>query len=178
MSKIDKLTQTPSQTVGPYFAYSLAPKQYVYPFNSMVGNHQDTDQADLVTITGQIFDGNGICIPDALIEIWSSDPEDVFFGRYGTGTDVDGKYYFQVRKPSPVGQAPHLLVIIMMRGQLIHSYTRIYFDDEVDKNLEDKIFNLTPESRRHTLLAKKIGDKKYNFNIYMQGENETVFFDA
>ena len=63
-----------------------------------------------------------------------------------------------------------------MRGQLIHSYTRIYFSDEADLNETDEMLNSIPE-RKNTLIAQKNGNL-YEFNIYMQGENETVFFEV
>ena len=64
-----------------------------------------------------------------------------------------------------------------MRGQLIHSYTRIYFSDEAQLNATDEVLNAVPADRKSTLIAKKKGDKVYEFNINMQGENETVFFE-
>lgn len=173
------MLQTPSQTVGPYFAYGLAPEQYLYDFKSLVGNEMvnPLDHEDAITIVGKVFDGQGVVIPDAMIEIWQNDGQHQLFGRFGTGTDVESRFVFYTLKPVAFnGQAPHLSVIIFMRGQQIHSYTRIYFSDETEANSKDEVLNIVPEDRRHTLIAKK-KDSTYEFNIYMQGDNETVFFD-
>jgi protocatechuate 3,4-dioxygenase, alpha subunit len=171
--------QTPSQTVGPYFAYGLAPEQYFYNFRQLVGNQMvsSIDAEDTITMVGKVFDGEGNLIPDALIEIWQNDGEKQLFGRYGTGTDAQNRFIFYTIKPKSVnGQAPHLSVIVMMRGQLIHSYTRMYFPEEAELNAIDSALNAVPADRKHTLIANKKANH-YEFNIYMQGENETVFFD-
>ena len=74
------------------------------------------------------------------------------------------------------GQAPHLSVIVFMRGQLIHSYTRLYFEDETEANAADEVLNAVPPERRQTLIATKTASG-YNLDIHMQGEHETVFFE-
>ncbi|NBB20549.1 protocatechuate 3,4-dioxygenase subunit alpha [Runella sp. CRIBMP] len=171
------MLQTPSQTVGPYFAYGLTPEQYLYDFKSLSNNElaKPLDEANVVMVVGKVFDGNGDVIPDAMIEIW--DTQHQRFGRFGTGTDPQNRFIFHTFKPTSVdGQAPHLSVIVFMRGQLIHSYTRIYFEDEAELNAQDEILNAVPTDRRNTLIASK-NAAGYEFNIYMQGENETVFFE-
>ncbi|KPM48914.1 protocatechuate 3,4-dioxygenase subunit alpha [Jiulongibacter sediminis] len=173
------MKQTPSQTVGPYFAYGLTPEQYLYDFKALVGNEMVSPMDDLncIQISGQVFDGEGKLIPDAMLEIWQNDGEKQLFGRFGTGTDPKNRYVFHTIKPKSVdGQAPHLSVIVFMRGQLIHSYTRLYFEDEPGLNAKDKILNQVPEDRRNTIIAKKTSNG-YQMDIHMQGENETVFFD-
>lgn len=171
--------QTPSQTVGPYFAYGLSPEQYLYNFKSLVGNTMvnPLDYPNSITIVGKVFDGDNNVIPDAMIEIWQNDGENQLFGRFGTGTDAENRFVFHTIKPQSVdGQAPYLSVIVFMRGQLIHVYTRIYFSDENELNANDEVLNAIPKERRNTLIAQKRG-LTYEFNINMQGENETVFFD-
>ena len=173
------MLQTPSQTVGPYFAYGLTPEQYLYNFKSLVGNLMvnPIDNPDSITIIGKVLDGENQPIPDAMIELWQIDENNQRFGRFGTGTDPESRFIFHTLKPESVaGQAPYLTVIIFMRGQLIHSYTRIYFSDETTLNEQDEVLNTVPSERRHTLIAQKKGSV-YEFNIYMQGENETVFFE-
>lgn len=177
--------QTPSQTVGPYFAYGLTPEQYLYDFKQLVGNQMVSpiEHSEAITIIGKVFDGNGDVIPDAMIEIWQNDGENQLFGRFGTGTDAQNRFIFSTIKPKPVaGQAPYLSVIVFMRGQLIHSYTRIYFSDEAQLNSTDDVLNTVPAERKSTLIAEKKGNNngsssRYEFNINMQGENETVFFE-
>lgn len=173
------MLQTPSQTVGPYFAYGLTPEQYIYDFKSLVGNEMinPIDHEEAITVTGKVFDGQGVVIPDAMIELWQNDGQNQLFGRFGTGTDAHSRFIFYTIKPVSVnGQAPYITVIIFMRGQQVHSYTRIYFSDEAELNSKDEVLNSVPDDRRHTLIAQKKGST-YEFNIYMQGDNETVFFD-
>lgn len=182
MSK--KYLQTPSQTVGPFFAYGLTPGQYCYDFTSIADNYlyknADTE-GERIVIKGQIFDGNGDTISDAMLEIRQDGTLDGF-GRFGTGTEKDNSFIFHTIKPkSENGQAPHINMTVMMRGLLNHMFTRIYFSDEAEANAQDRVFNLIPKERRHTLIAKRkeiCGQMIYQFNIYMQGEKETVFFDV
>jgi len=179
-SPLGATLQTPSQTVGPYFAYGLTPKQYLYDFKQLVGNQMVSpiEHEEAITIVGKVYDGNGDVIPDAMIEIWQNDGENQLFGRFGTGTDVQNRFIFSTIKPKSVdGLAPYLSVIIFMRGQMIHSYTRIYFSDEAQLNATDEVLNTVPSERKNTLIAEKKGINTYEFNINMQGEKETVFFE-
>jgi protocatechuate 3,4-dioxygenase alpha subunit len=172
--------QTPSQTVGPYFAYGLTPEQYLYDFKSTFGNRQMPEGSEALPtfmISGQVLDGEGQPIPDALIELWQNDGKRQFFGRFGTGTDPQHRFVFHTTKPESVnGQAPFLTLIVFMRGQLIHSFTRVYFEEEAELNAKDAVLQSVPAERRHTLIARKKG-QDYEFNIRMQGEDETVFFE-
>jgi protocatechuate 3,4-dioxygenase alpha subunit len=192
--------QTPSQTVGPYFAYGLAPEQYGYAFKSLASNQLVVPDMDgeRIRLEGRVFDGAGAIIPDALIEIWQADaggryahPADPRgsnsrfkgFGRFGTGTDPENRFIFDTVKPGSVDgvQAPHINVIVLMRGMLVHAFTRIYFDDEAEANAKDPVLGTLPADRRGTLIAKRSvgpGGTVYRFDIHMQGPEETVFFDA
>lgn len=170
--------QTPSQTIGPYFAYGLTPEQYGYHFKSWVDNKMvdATKNSNAITIFGKVYDGEGNTINDAMIELWQNDGENKLFGRYGTGTDANNQFSFATVKPNSVeGQAPYINVILFMRGQLLHSYTRIYFSDEETLNNSDETLQSIPVERKQTLIAKKT-NQGYEFNIHMQGPNETVFF--
>ncbi|MDH3649869.1 MAG: protocatechuate 3,4-dioxygenase subunit alpha [Saprospiraceae bacterium] len=174
-----KKLQTPSQTVGPFFAYGLTPEQYSYNFSSWVDGDMVADPhgADVITIGGNVFDGEGMVIPDAMLEVWQHDNRHSRFGRFGTGTDKANRFIFRTTKPLPKdGHAPFLTVVLFMRGQLIHSFTRMYFSDEQELNQRDETLLTVPEERRHTLVAQKKGSF-YEFNIHMQGDDETVFFD-
>lgn len=192
--------QTPSQTVGPYFAYGLTPEQYDYPFKELVSGDIRTPDTEgiAIRIEGKVFDGNGDPVPDAMIEIWQADSQGRYahpsdgrasnatfagFGRFGTGTDAENRFIFETVKPGSVDgdQAPHINVIVFMRGLLTHVYTRIYFEDETEANAGDAVLNSAPADRRHTLIAAKrddAGRSVYIFDIHMQGEDETVFFDV
>lgn len=200
MARDSRRGQTPSQTVGPYFAYGLTPGQYGYPLASIAGPSlaNDDDAGERIRIEGQVLDGAGETVSDALVEIWQPDaqgryahPADprvsnagfVGFGRAGTGKDPRHRFRFDTVKPGAPGpgQAPHVNVIVMMRGLLSHAYTRIYFSDEAAANAADPVLASVPEGRRDTLVAERQAHPAgvvYRFDIRMQGERETVFFDV
>ena len=172
--------QTPSQTVGPYFAYGLTAEQYKYDNTSITGNLlKSNTEGQQIIIRGKILDGNGVPISDAMIEV-RQDASLEGFGRMGTGTEADNSYIFYTVKPRPKDNiAPHINVIVMMRGLLSHVLTRIYFSDE--DNSTDSLLTKVSKDRQHTLIAQRKvqnGQIVYEFDIHMQGENETVFFDA
>lgn len=194
------LRQTASQTVGPYFAYGLTGDQYGYPMKAIAnGTMVRTDtEGERIRIEGVVLDGEGRPVNDAMIEIWQADargryahPADARssnasftgFGRFGTGTDAENRFIFETIKPGRVDgeQAPHINVIVMMRGLLVHVFTRLYFSDEAEANARDPVLSSVPADRRQTLIAQRtltsIGPV-YRFDIHMQGESETVFFDA
>lgn len=196
-----KLRQTPSQTIGPFFAYGLTPAQYGYAFKSMVTPNMASEETEgeRIRLIGQVFDGEGKPINDAMLEIWQADahgrhpahgrgdnrldPDFSGFGRSGTGADRDARFIFDTVKPGPAGdgQAPHLNVILMMRGLLNHLFTRVYFEDEAPANADDPVLAQVPNKRRTTLLARRAPASDgavYHFDIHMQGPDETVFFDV
>ncbi|MCR9175999.1 MAG: protocatechuate 3,4-dioxygenase subunit alpha [Alphaproteobacteria bacterium] len=192
--------QTPSQTVGPYFAYGLTAKQYGYPQTSIAEGvlAGDDTEGERITLIGRVLDGEGKPIPDAMVEIWQADAQGryahtadprgsnstfVGFGRLGTGTDPQNRFLFQTVKPGAVGdgQAPHITLILFMRGLLTHLYTRVYFSDEADANAADPVLAAVSEDRRDTLVAAREDGAQgvvYRIDIHMQGPCETVFFDA
>jgi protocatechuate 3,4-dioxygenase alpha subunit len=170
-----KLGQTPSQTVGPYFAYGLVPEQYGYPL-AQVANETIVGKNPRISIMGRVFDGKDEPVVDALIEIWQTESG---FARFGTGTTLDRSYKFNTTKPQgrSSDEAPNLTVIVFMRGLLSHLYTRMYFADEEETNKRDNVLKNLPDTRRRTLIAKSVGPAQYQFDIHLQGEHETVFFD-
>lgn len=187
----NRLEQTPSQTVGPFFAYGLTPEQYGYDFKSIATPSlvSEKTQGEHIRLTGQVLDGEGAPVNDAMIEIRQADADGQFgnasflgFGRCGTGTDPDNRFFFNTIKPGQVDnkQAPHIEVIIFMRGLPSHLFTRIYFDDESEPNAIDPIFASVPENRRETLIARRKETSSgitYQIDFHMQGGQETVFFD-
>jgi protocatechuate 3,4-dioxygenase alpha subunit len=195
---MSKLRQTPSQTVGPFFAYALAPEQYGYDFASIAGGSliEGDVPGQRIRIEGRVFDGKGELVPDAMIEIWQADGEGRYahpadprgsniafrgFGRMGTGTDPKSRFVFETIKPGSVDgtQAPHVNVIVFMRGLLLQAYTRIYFSDEAEANARDPVLSSVPAERRKTLVAiKDDASAVYRLDIHMQGPDETVFFDV
>jgi protocatechuate 3,4-dioxygenase, alpha subunit len=183
---------TPSQTVGPYFAMRLPWPEgpFVVPEN--------TEGA--ITVFGRLFDGAGNIIPDGLIETWQADPDGRFahpddprgpvpagykafrgFGR--AQTELDGSFKIVTLKPGPLPfgdgrtEAPHIDVSVFSRGMLDRSVTRIYFPDEAAANEADPVLGEVPAERRRTLIAVPAGEGLLRFDIHMQGEEETVFFD-
>ena len=178
---------TPSQTVGPFFAYGLTARQYGYDFSSIIDGLliKPETEGERIYIKGNVFDGNGDVIPDAMIELYQEDLLNLSnkqgFGRLGTGTTADFSFTFTTIKPKTIdGQTPCINVILFMRGSLRHLYTRLYFSDETEANQQDDLLNSIPKERRNTLIAnKKIINEQvfYEFNISMQGERETVFFE-
>jgi protocatechuate 3,4-dioxygenase alpha subunit len=199
---------TPSQTVGPFFAYGLTPKgrakwdpNGTYSWKETVTDNLVTPDAtgEKIHIEGQILDGDGKPINDAMIEIWQADsqgryaspadtrarPNAKFKGFGRSATDKEGVFGFDTIKPGAVPgpngkmQAPHIVVCIFSRGMLRQIYTRLYFPDEA-ANAADPILNLVPADRRGTLVAHKVmrnGQPSYRFDIRVQGDNETVFFE-
>jgi protocatechuate 3,4-dioxygenase alpha subunit len=193
------LKQTPSQTVGPYFAYGLTAVQYGYAFTQLASGEvaELLVPGEHIEIIGQVFDGAGDLIPDAMIEIWQADSKGRYahpadprgsnqlfrgFGRCGTGTLPESRFRFHTIKPGSVDgeQAPHVNVVVFMRGMLVHAYTRMYFSDETEANARDPVLSTVPAERRRTLIATRAAPAipVYRFNIHMQGDEETVFFDV
>lgn len=200
---------TPSQTVGPFFAYGLTPEGRCkwdpnggYSWKETVGDNLVIPDAtgEKVRIEGRVLDGDGLPISDAMIEIWQADaqgryahprdnralPNTQFKGFGRSATDKDGVYSFDTIKPGPVpgpegkAQAPHIVFAIFSRGMLRQVHTRLYFADEA-ATTSDPIMALVPPARRGTLIAHKEMREflpVYRFDIRIQGENETVFFDV
>jgi len=189
------MKQTPSQTAGPFYSLGLTR----LPMSALV---TEVTQGEKIRVEGQVFDGDGAIVTDALIEIWQANaygrynhPEDkqekpldasfTGWGRCGTGNT--GEFFFETIKPGPVPgngdsvQAPHINVTVFARGMLVHAYTRIYFSDEPANGNDPVLSSIKNKARRRTLIAdreEKDGKVTYRFDIRLQGENETVFFDV
>lgn len=192
---MNTIRQTPSQTVGPFFAYGLTARQYGYDFSSIIENNiiGEDYEGERIYITGHVFDGDGKPIPDAMVELTQADASGQFrkepitnnhsgfigFGRMGTGTTPDNSFRFVTIKPGSVdGQVPFINIILFMRGSLRHLFSRLYFSDEQNEN--DELLKSIDASRRQTLFAQRVEKNnciEYHFDIYMQGDKETVFFN-
>jgi protocatechuate 3,4-dioxygenase alpha subunit len=190
---------TPSATVGPFFLFGLVPSSL--GGTDIITSNLTTPDAvgERIRITGRVLDGDGAVLPDALVEIWQADgqgryaqrtrdgarPNTAFKGFGRSATDNDGRYFFDTVKPGAVAgpngasQAPHVNVTVFARGMLMHVVTRIYFADEAG-NGTDPILALVPADRRGTLIAAREGGTPptYRFDIRLQGDGETVFFEA
>ncbi|SNS30158.1 protocatechuate 3,4-dioxygenase alpha subunit [Noviherbaspirillum humi] len=207
LNQVTMLKETASQTAGPYVHIGLAPKQAGFDiFENNFGNVLTTSQTkgERIVIQGRVIDGSGTPVRDALIEIWQANAAgkynhpadrqekdlDPTFRGWGRGcTDFEtGTYTFETIKPGQVMgrngrvMAPHVNFWIVARGINIGLNTRMYFSDETDANSKDPVLNLIEwEVRRKTLLAERIEEKGqviYRFDIVLQGQNETVFFDV
>jgi protocatechuate 3,4-dioxygenase alpha subunit len=133
----------------------------------------DPGQPGSVRIRGRVLDGAGnpLAYPEAMLELWSGDQ----FAR--TRTDPDGAFTAVLAKPSaPAGQAPHVNVAVFSRGLLKQAQTRLYFPDEAAANATDPVLTAVPADRRPTLIAREDGGELV-FDIHLQGDKETVFFD-
>jgi len=187
------LLLTAAQTVGPFV--SIGFETTAVPDVAPAGI-----AGERVVITGRIFDGDGLPVTDAVLETWQANSfgkyahpddaqekllEDNFrgFGRVLAG--AQGGFRLATVKPGKVAgpdghpgreQAPHITVVIFMRGLLKHLMTRIYFPDEA-ANAADPVLNLVPAARRGTLIAAKSPDGTLQWNVHLQGPQETVFFD-
>lgn len=183
------LHTTASQTVGPFFRIGLEPIYIPIVAGPEVPGER-------VTIRGRVLDGDGAPIPDAVIETWQAGAE----GRYASAEDAErgaflgfgraptndqGVFTLTTIKPGRVAgpdgslQAQHLVALVFMRGLLRHLVTRLYFPDE-PANDDDPILRLVPPDRRHTLIARPSPEESgvLLWDIHMQGDDETVFFDA
>ena len=198
--------ETASQTAGPYVHIGLAPQAAGFDifqnnFGSVLANERTKGQK--IRIEGRVFDGIGTVLKDVLIEIWQANAEgkyahpadrqpgksiDPAFRGWGRGcTDFEsGVYSFDTVKPGSVPdpdgrpQAPHIVLAVFGRGMLMHLYTRIYLGGEA-ANAADPVLALVPIERRATLIAQRAHCNPiavYRFDIHLQGDDETVFFDV
>lgn len=177
--------ETPSQTAGPYVHIGLMPNHAglarVYPAD--LGAEGPKAGATSLTLSGTVYDGAGEPVRDAVIECHSPDGEGADFQRAASDAD-SGVYRLRAARPGPITgpegkmQAPHLTLWIVARGINIGLHTRCYFDDESAANAADPILALVPEARRQTLIATRTEADVFRFDIRLQGEGETVFFDA
>jgi protocatechuate 3,4-dioxygenase alpha subunit len=186
-----QLPPTPSQTVGPFFEFGLLDP----PLSELA--HPDVP-GERVRIGGTVFDGQGIPVPDAMIEIWQASasgryahPEDgridrpmdeAFEGFGRCGTDAEGRFWFHTVKPGSVPwidgrlQAPHIDVSVFARGLGNRLVTRIYFPDEVEANTADPLLTSVEDLAARATLIARDEDGVLRFDIRLQGDGETCFF--
>ncbi|WP_284266410.1 protocatechuate 3,4-dioxygenase subunit alpha [Roseicyclus amphidinii] len=203
--RLNDLRETASQTAGPYVHIGLAPGAAGFDiYKRELGRDIAGPNArgERIRIEGRVIDGMGAPIKDVLIEVWQANAdghhahpegggpvEEGFRGWGRVITDFDtGEWGFETVKPGRtrgrnVGvQAPHLNLWIVARGINVGLNTRMYFSDEAEANAADPVLNLIEwEHRRATLVATRsegAGPAVYRFDIKLQGEDETVFFDV
>ncbi|WP_058369883.1 protocatechuate 3,4-dioxygenase subunit alpha [Psychrobacter sp. ENNN9_III] len=193
------LRETASQTAGPFVHIGLALE--IAGFESRSDEiwqdlAKENAEGEHIELVGSVYDGNDDLVHDALIEVWQADSHGNYvadfdnkkpfsgFGR--SACAMEGNFYFKTIKPGQVdfdgkSMAPHINIAIFARGINLHLQTRAYFDDEEAANENCPVLNKVPSPvRRKTLIAvKEAGDGKprYRFDIRLQGDDETVFFD-
>ena len=199
---LNRLKESPSQTAGPYVHIGCVPNfsgiEGVYPEDLGTTLVNDQTLGERVAVTGRVLDGTGTPLKDALLEIWqadhaglynspsetrgTADPHFTGWGRRPTDMET-GVFRFDTIKPGRVpfvdgrSQAPHISIWIVARGINLGLNTRMYFADEAEANKEDPVLGMIEHRVRvPTLIAERDGDT-YTFDIHLQGENETVFFD-
>ncbi len=200
---LDRLKESPSQTAGPYVHIGLTPNfvdiRGVYESDLGGGPlHNDKTRGERIEIRVRIIDGAGAPLKDALVEIWQADADGLYnspselrgtadpnfsgWGRLPTGMET-GECVFYTIKPGRVPfrdgrlMAPHVTFFIVARGINVGLHTRMYFGDERQANEEDPVLaRIEHRQRVETLIAPREGDV-YSFDVHLQGERETVFFD-
>lgn len=199
MQRIERLKESPSQTAGPYVHIGALPNfagiKGVYEED--LGARMITGDAkgERITIRGTVFDGTGAALKDAMVEIWQADAAGRYAGQDGADPGVagwgrqagdmeTGEFAFETVKPGAVPfrdgrlMAPHVSVWIVARGINLGLQTRLYFADKIEANAADPILaRIEHRDRIPTLLARPEGEGAYRFDIRLQGENETIFFD-
>ncbi|QXT40242.1 protocatechuate 3,4-dioxygenase subunit alpha [Gymnodinialimonas ceratoperidinii] len=202
MQRLDYLKETPSQTAGPYVHIGCTPNfAGIDIYGGDLGTALKTGpvKGTEITIKGTVYDGMGMALRDAMIEIWQPDAAGLFASANETRGEADpnftgwgrspgdmetGEFTFETVKPGAVPfpdgrmQAPHITVWVVARGINIGLHTRLYFEDEAEANAADPILTrIEHQNRIPTLLAKPEGDGVYRFDIHLQGPQETIFFD-
>jgi protocatechuate 3,4-dioxygenase, alpha subunit len=169
---------TPFQTAGPFLHLGLraavesSPKvaNFATSTEAAVQSFQ-IDPTPLwktpVVIEGRLLDGAGEGVPDGALEFWQVE-RDAF---HRVLTAADGSYRLET------AQSPHISVLVVGRGILTCYATRIYFEGDAHLE-EDPVLRLVPVERRASLIARRAGAGVFHFDIHLQGEQETVFFDV
>jgi len=179
----DLQAATPGQTIGPFYGYALP---YERGHELVPPAH-----AGATRLQGTVYDGRGVPIPDALVEIRQADELGtvpvaegslrrdgmVFTGWGRCGTDSGGRYAFTTVEPGPAstGAAPFFAVVVFARGLLNRHFTRAYLPGDMDALSKDALLSSRDEGRRETLIAAREADGSLRFDIRLQGDDETVF---
>ncbi|WP_295806092.1 protocatechuate 3,4-dioxygenase subunit alpha [uncultured Nitratireductor sp.] len=202
VQELRRLKESASQTAGPYVHIGLTPNfggiEGVYPHDLGAQPVNEKTKGERITVKMRIVDGAGTPLKDALVESWQADAEGLYnspsetrgtadpnfqgWGRYPSEMDT-GEIVFETIKPGrvpfPDGRmmAPHISLWIVARGINLGLATRMYFSDEETANAEDPVLTrLEHQNRVSTLIARRDGGA-YVFDIHLQGDKETVFFD-
>lgn len=201
MQALTYLKESPSQTAGPYVHIGCVPNfggiEGVYPEDLGKVIRKDGAKGEHITITGTVYDGTGTPLKDAMVEVWQADADGIYasgdprgpgdpnftgFARFAGDYDT-GAWSFDTVKPGAVPHpsgaimAPHITFWIVARGINIGLQTRMYFADE-DNSADPVLSRIEHQNRVPTLMAEKVSDGRYRFDIRLQGDDETIFFDV
>ena len=201
MQELAQLKESPSQTAGPYVHIGCVPNfcdiTGVYPEDLGARMVNAETKGERITVKGTIYDGTGTPLKDALVEIWQADAAGLYPGNDPRGAadpnftgwgrqagDYDtGEWQFDTIRPGAVPfpdgrmMAPHISLWIVARGINIGLNTRMYFPD-ADNSADPLLTRIEHQNRVATLIAERETDGVYRFDIYLQGEKETVFLDV
>ena len=201
MQELTQLKESPSQTAGPYVHIGCVPNfcdiTGVYPEDLGAQMVNAYTKGERITLKGTVFDGTGTAIKDAMVEIWQADADGIYPGNDPRGVadpnftgwgrkagDYDtGEWVFHTIRPGAVPfpdgrmMAPHISLWIVARGINIGLNTRMYFPDS-DNSADPLLTRIEHQNRVATLIAEKEADGVYRFDIYLQGEKETVSLDV
>lgn len=207
MRQMQELKESPSQTAGPYVHIGTNPNWveisgvWAQDLGLMLVN-PDT-KGERILVKGRILDGQDQPLTDALVEIWQADAAGLYnspqerrgqadphftgWGRQPTHRDT-GEFRFETIKPGRVPyadgrmMAPHITFWIVARGINTGLHTRMYFGDEPAANQDCPVLRRIPNSASAATLVAARGQDDglpaYTFDIHLQGERETVFFDV
>jgi protocatechuate 3,4-dioxygenase alpha subunit len=165
---------SPSQTIGPF---SHEAWRWACDASAAVAAGSTT-----LTVSGIVRDGTGTPIDDAMIEAWSpaaveAEAALALPGFRRSPTDMTGRYAFTLTRPAVTGAGePLAFITVFARGLVLHQFSAVFLEDDGGLARSD-ILQQVPEDRRATLIARKTGPAAYEWDIRMQGDNETVFFD-
>lgn len=185
---VEYLKETPSQTAGPYVHIGTLPAQAGLAMRHNEALNVITAEGERIVIEGIVYDGIGSPVKDAMIEIWQANAKGEvgakgLWGRAGADGDT-GLWRFETVRPAGLPwrngarQAPHVSLLIFARGINIHLHTRMYFPEDADQHATDPaLARIEAPARRTTLIASRTAPGTYRFDIRLQGDKETVFFD-
>ncbi|CAN7460016.1 protocatechuate 3,4-dioxygenase [Duganella sp. Dugasp56] len=167
---------TTSQTIGPF-----SHEAWQWAADASAAGKLETTAATIV-IEGTIYDGDGTPINDAQIEAWQpaaagAEAAQALPGFRRVPSGERGEFSLRLSQcAAPSGGVPATFVTVFARGLVKHQFTAVFLED--DSGLaQSAILQQVPAGRRPTLIARKTAPGVYHWDIWMQSDKETAFFD-